>query len=135
MGLTAGLYAAKVHLRAMLLEAMVLGGQFSMTGSIENWPGFPDGIAGQEFIKRFTQKTKRFNLEARSYTKAEKLEVADGRKSVTSEDIKFSSSAFVNPCRSPWDKFGIPGEKCLPTRACPVVLPVTATFSMIWLWR
>lgn len=110
-GLTAGLYAARAHLKTILLEATVPSGQTSMAESIENYPGFPAGISGQELIERFTQQAKRFNLEIRQYTKAEKIEIAEGRKIVTSGDNKFSASALIIASGAKFNKLGIPGEE------------------------
>src|SRR6202049_3788405 len=45
-GLTAGMYAARIGLRTMIVEHMATGGQVLNIEKIENYPGFPQGIAG-----------------------------------------------------------------------------------------
>src|SRR5437764_979506 len=45
-GLTAGLYAARFGLRTAIVEHMASGGQVLNVEKIENFPGFPQGIAG-----------------------------------------------------------------------------------------
>ena len=45
-GFTAGMYAARDRCRALLLERMAAGGQVLNCEHIENYPGFPDGVAG-----------------------------------------------------------------------------------------
>src|SRR6266702_333939 len=45
-GLTAGMYAARIGLRTMIVEHMAPGGQVLNVEKIENYPGFPQGIAG-----------------------------------------------------------------------------------------
>jgi thioredoxin reductase (NADPH) len=45
-GFTAGMYAASDRCRALLLERMAAGGQVLNCEHIENYPGFPDGVAG-----------------------------------------------------------------------------------------
>jgi thioredoxin reductase (NADPH) len=45
-GFTAGIYAARERCQALLLERMAAGGQVLNCEHIENYPGFPDGVAG-----------------------------------------------------------------------------------------
>ncbi len=58
-GLTAGLYAARAKLKTLLIEKMVIGGQAASTFLIENYPGFPDGISGQELAQAMESQAKR----------------------------------------------------------------------------
>src|SRR5918996_4207646 len=47
-GLTAGLFAARHGLSTLVLEANIPGGHLISIEKIEDFPGFPDGIAGYE---------------------------------------------------------------------------------------
>ena len=61
-GLSAGLYAARAGLQAILLEKSFLGGQAVTTGTIENYPGFPEPISGFEIIGRMEEQVRKHNL-------------------------------------------------------------------------
>src|SRR5437762_6980138 len=45
-GLTAAMYGARFGLRTCLVEQMMAGGQIVNVEKIENFPGFPQGVAG-----------------------------------------------------------------------------------------
>jgi thioredoxin reductase (NADPH) len=62
-GLSAALYAARADLSPKVLTGMVLHGQASLTHIIENYPGFPDGIAGPELGQLFQAQAEKFGAE------------------------------------------------------------------------
>jgi len=64
-GLAAGIYASRAALNAVLLERGMPGGLVVNTESVENYPGFPDGISGPELVIRMENQARRFGLEIR----------------------------------------------------------------------
>jgi thioredoxin reductase (NADPH) len=110
-GLTAGLYASRAHLKTVLLESMIPSGQAYMAERIENYPGFPDGIAGRELIERFTQQAVRFGLEIQQFTAVDKVEVAGEKKVVHAAEKRFSASAIIIATGARWNSLGIPREE------------------------
>jgi thioredoxin reductase (NADPH) len=59
-GLAAALYAARAELNPLVLTGMELGGQASLTNTIENYPGFLDGIGGSQLGEVFQKQAERF---------------------------------------------------------------------------
>jgi len=59
-GLSAALYAARAELNPLVLTGMQLGGQASLTNTIENYPGFPDGVGGAELGELFQKQAEHF---------------------------------------------------------------------------
>ena len=47
-GLTAAIHAARLGLRVVVVAELGVGGQIINAPRIENFPGFPDGVAGVE---------------------------------------------------------------------------------------
>ena len=47
-GLTAGLFAARCGLSTLVMESNIPGGHLISIEEIEDFPGFPDGVAGYE---------------------------------------------------------------------------------------
>lgn len=59
-GLSAALYAARADLNPVVLSGMELGGQVSLTYTVENYPGFPDGVGGMELVDLFKKQAEKF---------------------------------------------------------------------------
>ncbi|MDD5467391.1 MAG: thioredoxin-disulfide reductase [Anaerolineales bacterium] len=59
-GLSAALYAARADLKPIVLAGMDLGGQVSLTYTVENYPGFPDGVGGPQLVDLFQKQAERF---------------------------------------------------------------------------
>lgn len=64
-GYTAALYAARAGLDTLVVERMSTGGQMALTGDIENYPGFPEGIDGFTLGMNMQQTAERFGAETR----------------------------------------------------------------------
>jgi thioredoxin reductase (NADPH) len=59
-GLAAAVYGASEGLDTELLDAVATGGQAGRTSSIENYLGFPSGIAGGELAERAVLQAEKF---------------------------------------------------------------------------
>jgi len=59
-GLSAALYASRAHLDTLVVTGSVLGGQVSLTNDVDNYPGFPDGLAGPELVQKMQAHAERF---------------------------------------------------------------------------
>jgi thioredoxin reductase (NADPH) len=62
-GLTAGLYISRAGLKSLLLEKSMFGGQIVNAQSVENYPGFPDGISGYDLAILMHQQSSKYGLE------------------------------------------------------------------------
>ena len=62
-GLAAAVYAASEGLRTVILELQAPGGQAGASSRIENYLGFPSGIAGMDLARRAADQARRFGAE------------------------------------------------------------------------
>ena len=62
-GLTAAFYMAREGLNTLVIEKAGLGGQVGITQTLDNFPGFDEGISGAEFADRLVRQAKKFGVE------------------------------------------------------------------------
>ena len=77
-GYTGALYCARAGLSVLVLEQMTPGGQMATTGTIDNYPGFADGIDGFQLGEQMQKGAHRFGVQ----TKFEKVTAVDLAKDV-----------------------------------------------------
>ena len=115
-GLAAGLYTTRAMLKTILLEQLGPGGQLLITDEIENYPGFPDGIKGQELATKMEQQTARFGAET-EYTEVIDIENFDQPiKTIKTDDRDFTARSIIIATGGSHNKLGVTGEDALAGR-------------------
>jgi len=113
-GLAAAIYAAREGIDSIVVDASALGGQARISDRIDNYPGFPDGIAGAELVDRFVAQARRYGVELRSAVSVTAVE-HDGGDLVTSLSTgqKLTSHAVIVATGSTYRRLEVPGEEDL----------------------
>jgi thioredoxin reductase (NADPH) len=76
-GLTAAVNSASEGLQTGLIESFAPGGQAGTSTRIENYPGFPFGVSGDELASRALQQAKRLGAEIVVTRRVEGIDLAD----------------------------------------------------------
>jgi thioredoxin reductase (NADPH) len=110
-GLTAALYAAREGLSVLVVERGGIGGQAGVTERLDNFPGFPEGVTGDEFAGRLQAQAERFGVEILAAQEVTAVGV-DGRyRTVTTGDgATYAAFAVLLALGSTYRRLGIDGE-------------------------
>ncbi len=110
-GLTAALYLAREGCDVLLIEKAGLGGQSGITQTLDNFPGFDEGIAGAEFAARLGRQAKKFGVEI--LQAQEVVEIDREGQYLTAEvgsEIHYHTQALLLATGARYRRMDIPGE-------------------------
>jgi thioredoxin reductase (NADPH) len=111
-GLSAGLYAIRAGINALLIEKGILGGQITNAELVENYPGFPEGISGFELGRLMAEQAMKFGLETLN---AEVLgvRVSGQDKMVNTSAGDYVAQALILASGSDYIKLDVPGGELM----------------------
>ncbi|MEH1940905.1 MAG: FAD-dependent oxidoreductase [Nostoc sp.] len=109
-GLAAAVYGASEGLRTVLIEKEAPGGQAGTSSRIENYLGFPQGIAGSELARRAVTQAKRFGVEILSPQEVIEIRLQDSYRIIKLKDgAEFSCYALLIATGVSYRKLDVPG--------------------------
>ena len=109
-GYTAALYGARAGLDVLIIERLSAGGQMNLTGQIDNYPGFPEGVDGFTLSYYMQQQAERFGAKTK-YAEVLQLELAGNIKKVqTNEGICLAKAVVISTGANP-RQLGVDREK------------------------
>ena len=99
-GYTSAIYTARANLAPVLYEGIEPGGQLTTTTTVENFPGYPDGIDGPQMMADMRRQAERFGADLRTGTITQVdlssrpfHVVIDGEKELCAESIIIATGA------------------------------------------
>lgn len=110
-GLTAAIYTTRANLKTLVVAGRAWGGQLMLTTTVENFPGFPEGIMGPVIMTNMRKQAEHHgaeilqeNFREADFTK-KPLEVrTDGDRTVKAKAVIIATGAETK-----W--LDVPGEK------------------------
>ncbi|MDA3948823.1 MAG: FAD-dependent oxidoreductase [Spirochaeta sp.] len=110
-GLTAAQYAARANMKTIVLERSAPGGQCNLINDLENYPGFPDPIGGDEFSERFETQARNFGAEV-EVEEVESIEPrTDGTYRVMTDEGEIETPSVIIATGAAHRHLGVPGEE------------------------
>ncbi len=99
-GYTAAIYTSRANLGPVLYEGIEPGGQLTATTEVENFPGYPEGVDGNQLMADLRKQAERFGTQIRTgtITTADLSSrpfhiVVDGTKEIEAESIIIATGA------------------------------------------
>jgi thioredoxin reductase (NADPH) len=109
-GLTAGIYAARSGLKALIVEEKIAGGTVGDAPVIENYPGF-ERVSGTELAQKFVAQCRKLGTVIHEFEKVVGLDLKGETKIVKTERGVYEAKAVVIASGSSYSELGVPGEK------------------------
>jgi thioredoxin reductase (NADPH) len=111
-GLTAGMTAARLGRKTLVLTGDVPGGQLMSIEKIEGYPGFSEGVPGYDLCPMLQDQAASAGAEF-MMTGLERLDAQDGQWRVTTEEGDILARAVIVATGSSLKKLDVPGERRL----------------------
>ncbi|MCS7152030.1 MAG: thioredoxin-disulfide reductase [Endomicrobia bacterium] len=111
-GYSAGIYTARAMLKTLIITSFIIPTQVVLTDVIENYPGFPEGINGFDFIEKLKQQAEKFGTEILTgdVTKIEKFDNGFKISLSSSNDFFITNTVIIATGRKN-KKLGIEDEE------------------------
>ena len=109
-GLSAAIYTTRSRLSTVVLEQAVMGGQIINTETIENYPGFPNGVTGMDLIMSTEEQASKFGAEY-GFGQVTGLDVSRRPYLVRTDDEEYEARAVIIAGGGEHVKLGVPGEE------------------------
>lgn len=110
-GLTAALYMAREGMDTLVIEKAGLGGQAGITQTLDNFPGFDEGIPGAEFAARLGRQARRFGVEIMQAQAVSDIFPDGPYLCITTGDgTEYGTKAALLATGAHYRKLGAPGE-------------------------
>jgi len=128
-GLTAAVYAARANLNPLVLTGTMPGGLLTTTGTVENFPGFPEGVDGFELMTRLQQQAEKFGARVKFGT-VESVDLARLPFTLVVDGEPVKTETIIIASGASHRRLGLPSEQQLEKRGvtycatCDGALPV-----------
>lgn len=109
-GYSAAMYAARAGLDTLVLEQMSPGGQMALTGDIDNYPGYDEGIDGFSLGMKMQNGAHRFGAET-IYAQVTSQELTGKQKTVNTDQGSIKTKTVIIATGANPRPLGLPCEK------------------------
>lgn len=107
--LSAAVYTTREDIDTVLYEKGVIGGLAAITDQVDNYPGFPDGIAGLTLAGQLEKQAERFGAQI-EFGDVSGVSDAGDYRIVTVDGSPVKAKTVLIATGSDYNKIGVPGE-------------------------
>jgi len=114
-GLSAALYAARAELAPVVLTGVQLGGQVALTYTVENYPGFPEGVGGGQLGELFQKQAEHFGARV-EFDTANRVDFSQRPFKVKTDGGEYLADSVIVATGASPNQLKVPGENELTGR-------------------
>lgn len=111
-GCSAALYASRAGLDTAIIEKYAPGGQMALTGDIDNYPGFEEGVDGFTLGMKMHKSAERFGITT-IYGEITDVDFSDKIKKLTTSSGEILAKTVIIASGAKSRELGAPNEKNL----------------------
>jgi thioredoxin reductase (NADPH) len=115
-GLTAAIYAARSNLSPLVVTGTMPGGLLTTTSTVENYPGFPEGIDGYELMLRMQKQAERFGARLKTLQTLEAADFSRRPFVLTVDGAKIETQTVIIASGASHRRLGLESERLLETK-------------------
>jgi thioredoxin reductase (NADPH) len=108
-GLAAAVYAARADRKPLVLAGPDLGGQVALTNTVENYPGFPEGIGGGDLFSMFQKQAERFGAVV-DFSTANEVDLTARPFRILADTGEYLARTLIVATGASPRRLGVPGE-------------------------
>jgi thioredoxin reductase (NADPH) len=129
-GWTAAIYTARANLSPLLITGQQPGGLLTTTSSVENFPGFRNGIEGTELMTEMQEQATRFGTRIQYLSRVEEVDFSSTPFKITVDGKVIEARSVIVAVGAGHRHLGVPGEHELENRGvtycatCDGALPI-----------
>jgi thioredoxin reductase (NADPH) len=109
-GLTAGIYTSRDKLHTLIIDKGIIGGNINNAESIDNYPGFPEGVNGPELAELMHRQAEKYGLKSIT-AEVTAIDIEGENRIIKTTGGDFMAKAVIIAGGSDKVKMDIPGEK------------------------
>src|SRR5437773_190185 len=108
-GMTSAIYTGRARLKTVLIERLLPGGQIATTSTVENYPGFPQGVEGPDLSERLMAQALKYGVE-HEMAQVDGLRLEGDMRVIATDDGDIVARSVIITSGADHNRLGIPGE-------------------------
>ena len=130
-GYTAAIYAGRANLNPVLLCGMQMGGQLTQTTTVENFPGYPEGVDGNQMMMDLQEQASKFGCDIRSGM-VMKVDFSKAPYLITTDEGEIEADTVIIATGASAKYLGLDDERKYNGRGVPATGSSTARRPLPW---